>query len=123
MNLKIIEDIKNWFNSTDLDEIQFKDGDFRFSLTKKGANIGDFKINSNLVPVFAEEVGVFSFSKKGKSISIKKGESVKKGSVLGYINLPSQTVEVKSPCDGVVRVIAVSEGDVVEYSQLLFVIE
>ncbi len=123
MELKIVEDIKEWFNLTDLDEIQFRDGDFRISLAKKGANLEDVKINSNLTPVFAQDVGVFCFSKKGKSISLKKGDSVKKGSVLGYIDVGKRTVEVKSPCDGIVRMISVEDGMVVEYSQLLFVIE
>ncbi|MCX7905301.1 MAG: hypothetical protein N2446_01200 [Elusimicrobiales bacterium] len=123
MDLSLIEEIKEWFNSTDLDELHFKDSDFKLSLVKKGFNSEDLKINSNLTPVFAPEVGVFSFSKKGKAINIKKGDKVKKEDILGYINLPSKTIEVKSPVDGIIKLIAVEEGSLVEYSQLLFVIE
>lgn len=123
MDMKVIEEIKDWFNSTDLDELYFKTKDFKIGLSKKGTNTGDVKINSNLKPIFAPEVGVFSFSKKGKKINIKKGDSIKKGDILGYINFPSKVVEVKSEFDGVVRLIAVNDESVVEYGQLLFVIE
>lgn len=123
MDIKSIEEIKDWFNSTDLDELYFKTKDFKIGLSKKGTNTGDVKINSNLKPVFAQDVGVFSFSRKGKKISIKKGDSVKKGDVLGYINLPSKTIEVKAEFDGIIRLIAVNDESLVEYGQLLFVIE
>lgn len=123
MDIKKIEEIKEWFNSTDLDEIEFRDGDFRFSLAKKASFSGDVKINSNLVAVFSEDVGIFSFSKKGKTINIKKGDRVKKDAVLGYLNTSSKVIEIKSPVDGVIRLIAVDDEKVVEYGQLLFVIE
>lgn len=123
MDLKLIEEINEWFNSTDLNELCFKNDDFKVNLVKKSYTDNDVKINSNLIPVFAEEVGVFSFSKKGKVVDIKKGDKIKKGDVLGYINLPSKTIEVKSPCDGIIRLIAVEDGKLVEFSQLLFVIE
>lgn len=123
MNPKIVEEINEWFSLTDLNELTFKSGDFKISLVKKGYFSNDIKINSNLIPVFAQEVGVFSFSKKGKSIEIKKGDKVKRGDLLGYINLPAKAVEVKAPCDGVIRLVAIEDGKVVEYGQLLFVIE
>lgn len=123
MDIKEVDKIREWFNTTDLDEICFRDGNFRFSFVKKGFSNQDVKINSNLVPVLSSEVGIFSFSKKGKAVNVKKGDNVKKGEVLGYIEVLSKTVEIKSPCDGVIRLIAVEDGSLVEYSQLLFVIE
>ena len=123
MDLKVLEEIKEWFNTTDLTEISYRKEDLSVTLVKEGYSDGDFKINSNLIPVFSPEVGIFSFSKKGKGVDIKKGDKVRKNDVLGYINLPSKVVEVRSPVDGIVRLVAVEEGKVVEYSQLLFVIE
>lgn len=123
MELKLIEEIKDWFNSTDLNELYFKNKEIKIGLTKKGAHLEDLKINSNLKPIIAKEVGIFSFSKKGKKITLKKGDSIKKGDVLGYIHLPSKVVEVKSEFDGIIRLIAVNDESLVEYGQLLFVIE
>jgi biotin carboxyl carrier protein len=118
-----MNDINKWFNDSYLVELGFKKGDFKFNFIKAGENNGGVKINSNLVSVNSPAVGVFSFSKKGKSLSVKEGSSVKKGDVLGYISVLNKDVEVTAPSAGKIKVISVDDGAVVEYAQLLFIIE
>lgn len=123
MKLDRIEDINKWFKESELVEIEFKKGDFKISLTKEGERNNSTKIVSTLTSVQSPEIGIFSFTKKGKSISLKEGDKVKKGDVLGYVNISDKSVEVVSPIDGKLKIICVEEGAIVEYSQLLFVIE
>lgn len=123
MKLDRIEDINKWFKESELVEFEFKKGDFKISMTKEGERNNSTKIVSTLTSVQSPEIGIFSFSKKGKLISVKEGDKVKKGDVLGYVNISDKSVEVVSPIDGKIKIICVDDGAIVEYSQLLFVIE
>jgi biotin carboxyl carrier protein len=123
MRLNEINDINKWFNESDLIELGFKKGDFKFNFVKAGENSGGVKISSNLISVNSPGVGIFNFSKKGKSVVIKEGSAVKKGDVLGYVRVLNKDVEVISPVSGKIKVISVDDGSVVEYAQLLFIIE
>lgn len=123
MKLDKIEDINKWFKESELVEFEYKKGDFKVSLTKGGERNNSTKIVSTLTSVQSPEIGIFSFTKKGKSVSIKEGDKVKKGDILGYVNICDKSVEVVSPVDGRIKIICVDDGAIVEYSQLLFVIE
>ncbi|MEF3279363.1 MAG: hypothetical protein K6357_00115 [Elusimicrobiota bacterium] len=122
MKIEEISDINKWFSDSDLVELSFRKGNFKVSLVKEGEK-SSTKIVSNLVSVVSPEVGLFNFSKKGKSSEIKQGDVVKKGDVLGYVKVLNREFEVVSPTDGKIKVVCVDDGDVVEYSQLLFIIE
>ncbi|HOJ85303.1 MAG: hypothetical protein N2Z60_01515 [Elusimicrobiales bacterium] len=123
MKIQEMNDINKWFKESELVELEFKRGNYKISLVKEGENRGSTKISSNLTSVVSPEIGVFNFTKKGKSAIVKEGSSVKKGDILGYVKIMNKEIEVVSPIDGKVKVVCVNEGDVVEYSQLLFILE
>jgi|GEM_PF-2490803 acetyl-CoA carboxylase biotin carboxyl carrier protein len=123
MKLEEISDINKWFNETDLVEIEFKKGDCSLNLVKEGEKKGNTKISSALSSIVSPDIGVFSFTKKGKSVSFKEGDSVKKGDVVGYIDVMGKNIEVVSNVDGKIKVVCVNDNDIVEYSQLLFIVE
>ncbi|MEW6013407.1 MAG: acetyl-CoA carboxylase biotin carboxyl carrier protein subunit [Elusimicrobiota bacterium] len=123
MKIQEMNDINKWFKESELVELEFKRGNYKISLVKEGENRGSTKISSNLTSVVSPEIGVFNFTKKGKSVTVKEGSSVKKGDVLGYVKIMNKETEVVSPIDGKIKVVCVNEGDVVEYAQLLFILE
>jgi biotin carboxyl carrier protein len=122
MKMDFIREIKEWFDKTDLIEIGYRKGNKKIGFVKKDS-FSNKKISSNLRSITADEIGLWSFSKKGKKINIKEGDEIKKGSVLGYIILNERVKEVVSPYDGKIKVICVNDNSIVEWGQLLFIIE
>ena len=53
---------------------------------------------------------------------VKKGDTVKKGQVLGIVEAMKLMIEIESEYDGVVEDILIGNEDTVEYGQPLFVI-
>ena len=53
---------------------------------------------------------------------VKKGDTVKKGQVLGIVEAMKLMNEIESEYDGVVEDILIGNEDTVEYGQSLFVI-
>lgn len=72
--------------------------------------------------VKAPLLGVFNGS-VGDKEALKKGDRVSKGDVLCTLEAMKMLNEVKSPVDGTVAKVLANEGDLVEYDQVLFVIE
>jgi len=77
--------------------------------------VGGFEVKAPLLGVFNGSVG----DKK----ALKKGDRVSKGDVLCTLEAMKMLNEVKSPVDGTVAKVLANEGDLVEYDQVLFVIE
>lgn len=72
--------------------------------------------------VKAPLLGVFNGS-VGDKEALKKGDRVSKGDVLCTLEAMKMLNEVKSPVDGTVAKVLANEGDLVEYDQVLFVLE
>lgn len=77
--------------------------------------VSGFEVKAPLLGVFNGSVG----DKK----ALKKGDRVSKGDVLCTLEAMKMLNEVKSPVDGTVAKVLANEGDLVEYDQVLFVIE
>ncbi|WP_022774267.1 acetyl-CoA carboxylase biotin carboxyl carrier protein [Butyrivibrio sp. AE2015] len=77
--------------------------------------VSGFEVKAPLLGVFNGSVG-----DKG---ALKKGDRVSKGDVLCTLEAMKMLNEVKSPVDGIVAKVLANEGDLVEYDQVLFVIE
>jgi acetyl/propionyl-CoA carboxylase alpha subunit len=122
MKKEVLENIKEWFDKTDLVELRYWRGKFKIGFIKKNG-ISNKKISSGLKSIVSDEIGLWSFSKKGKKINIKEGDEIKKGSVLGYINIKDKFKEVISPYDGKIKVICVDDNSIVEWGQILFIVE
>lgn len=123
MKMDLIKEIKEWFDKTDLIELRYKKGEKKIGFVKGGEFISNKKISSGLKSITASEIGVWSFSKKGKKINIKEGDVIRKGSLLGYITVKDKIKEVVSPYDGKIKVICVDDNSIVEWGQILFIVE
>jgi acetyl-CoA carboxylase biotin carboxyl carrier protein len=75
------------------------------------------KVESPLVGTF------YSASSPDAEPFVKKGDTVKKGQVLGIVEAMKLMNEIECEFDGVVADILVNNGDMVEYGQPLFIIK
>ena len=76
------------------------------------------KAASNNLEVKSPLLGIFFAQVNGKTLSV--GDSVKEGDVLCSIEAMKMMNEVKAPSAGKIVRIGASEGDLVEYDQVLF---
>ena len=81
----------------------------------KAKAVSGFEVKAPLLGVFNGSVG--------DKETLKKGDRVSKGDVLCTLEAMKMLNEVKSPVDGTVAKVLANEGDLVEYDQVLFVIE
>ena len=72
--------------------------------------------------VNAPLLGIF-YASVGEKKAIKEGDKVSEGDVLCTIEAMKMMNEVKAPVSGVVKKVCVTDGALVEYKQILFVIE
>ncbi len=123
MDTKTLSDFIAWSKTTDLQEVVFKkDGVcIEISTAAKNPKASDF--SCKLTPVKAPAVGIYSFGKKGKAVTVKENMPVKQGDILGYVEMNKTLKEVSAPVKGTVKINLASEGSAVEYGQPLFFIE
>lgn len=112
--LKLKRDLKS-------SEIVEKDPVANKNEVKNEPEAGEAKAVSGF-EVKAPLLGVFNGS-VGDKEALKKGDRVSKGDVLCTLEAMKMLNEVKSPVDGTVAKVLANEGDLVEYDQVLFVIE
>ena len=112
--LKLKRDLKS-------SEIVEKDPVANKNEVKNEPEAGEAKAVSGF-EVKAPLLGVFNGS-VGDRAALKKGDRVSKGDVLCTLEAMKMLNEVKSPVDGTVAKVLANEGDLVEYDQVLFVIE
>ncbi len=145
-----LKDYGDLFERLDLTELSVEEGDFKLKLKRQDTVKGvlapenkNFETSSSKdisasgtvsmedgkkspkkdgVPVKAPLLGVF-YGKVGEREALKAGDSVKKGDVLCTIEAMKMMNEVLSPKDGVIQEVLVSEGELIEFGQILFIID
>jgi biotin carboxyl carrier protein len=125
MNIEELSTIAKWMESTDLDELTYSNENKKISLknSSMAQTNGNFKIESRLINVNSKFIGIFRKSPKGMDKNIKEGDMVKKGDVLGYVEVLNELKEIISPVDGLIKTVSVNDAQNVEYDQPLFFIE
>jgi acetyl-CoA carboxylase biotin carboxyl carrier protein len=123
MDIKTLTKISKWMETTDLEEITWSSGEEKISLKLNNNPAHTATISSNLEPVLAPAIGIFRFSRPGKTNHLKEGSAVKTGQELGVIELGKELKPVTSPADGLLKVISVQDAKPVEYGQPLFFVE
>jgi biotin carboxyl carrier protein len=123
MDVKTLSKITKWMESTDLEEITWKNGGNRISLKVNNSPESHSKFSSTIIPVCAPSIGIFRFARPGKAHTLKQGMGVKKGAELGVVDAAKEFKSVTAPGDGYLKIISVEDGHTVEYGQPLFFIE
>ncbi|MEW5950633.1 MAG: acetyl-CoA carboxylase biotin carboxyl carrier protein subunit [Elusimicrobiota bacterium] len=123
MKTENMVEIAKWAKTTDLEEIVYKKDKYGFSFCEVYKEERGFKPYSNLINVNSPHIGIFRKSPLGKTLDIKEGDEVKKGDILGYVEVLKEYKEILSPENGIVRTICLEEGALADYSTPLFFIE
>jgi biotin carboxyl carrier protein len=123
MDVKTLGRITKWMESTDLEEITWKNGADKISLKVNNSPEAHGKFSSTLVPVLSPSIGIFRFARPGKTNAPKEGLAVKKGAELGVVEVARDFKSVMPGGDGYLKIISVEDGQTVEYGQPLFFIE
>ena len=143
-----LKDYEEMFKRLSLSELEVEDGDFKLKMKKEWvapavaavAAVGavpnqasekalepaneteteSFAVSG--VEVKAPLLGVFYGAVGGKR-AVEAGDKVEKGDVLCTLEAMKMMNEVKAPVSGTVKQVLAAEGDLVEFDQVLFVIE
>ena len=138
-----LKDYEEMFERLSLTELDVQEGDFKLRLKREAIPLqspapvpvlvqpplpsqeseqapGNKVISG--VEVKAPLLGVF-YGAVGDKKTIEAGDKVSKGDVLCTLEAMKMMNEVKSPVDGTVAEVYAKEGDLVEFDQVLFVIE
>ncbi len=131
-----IEEIIKIFEASNVARMEVEIGEMKLKLFKNGAteevinstaqtitNLHDI-VEISGYKVLAPVVGTYYAQKAAnKPAFVKKGDKVKKGDVLCIIEAMKVMNEVTAPVDGTIIEVSTTNESLVEYDQLLFVIE
>ena len=123
MDTKLISEVTSWMKTTDLAEFCYeKDGD-SIEIKTCEALPEPTQFTCSLEAVSAPAIGIYHPARKGESLTLKEGQTLKEGDALGVVQSVGKTYPVTALTDGKLRIINVKEGDTVEYGFPLFFIE
>lgn len=124
-----LKDYGDLFERLGLSELSVEEGDFKLTLKKKINSAKpvitppiEEKVTKKGTEVKAPLLGIF-YGKVGEKEPLKVGDMVRKGECICTIEAMKMLNEVLAPVDGEIKEITASDGDLVEYNQVLFVID
>jgi len=123
MDTEQLSQITNWLKTTDLTELTYKKDGHSIEIKTKDAVPQATNFDSVLSPVTSPAVGIYHSSDKGKMLSLKEGQQVAEGDLLGVVSMPNSAQPVLANKKGTLRIIAAADSKPVEYGQPLFFIE
>ena len=123
MDVKTLSKLTKWMETTDLEEITWRSGEEKISLKLNNNPMHNAAISSTMEPVLAPSIGIFRFSRPGKTNHLKEGAALKKGQELGVVEVGKDFKPVLSPADGLLKIISIEDGKPVEYGQPVFFVE
>ena len=123
MDVKTLTKMTKWMETTDLEEITWKNGDDKISLKLNNNPEHSATITSALEPVLSPSIGIFRFARPGKTNHLKEGSTVKAGVEMGVVEVGKDFKSVASSSNGLLKIISIEDGKPVEYGQPLFFVE
>lgn len=125
MDTRGLAEILDWTKTTDLVELEFRQGSegFEFRLESAGPPVEAAFPICPLVAVTSDGVGFFRFNLPGRHSRIAEGGDVVQAEPLGLIETGAKPLEVRAPRAGRIAKILVQDGVPVQYGQALFLIE
>ncbi len=123
MKAEDIASIAKWAKETDLEEIVYKNGKESFSFCEVWREERNFNFISSMANINSPCVGIFRRSLPGRTLNISEGDEVKKGEVLGYVEVLGEHREITSPYNAVVAKVCLKDGDCADFGVPLFFVE
>ena len=136
---KLIKELTDYLNEFNLTEIEYSEKDFKIKVSKASSLIssgektprvevsaGKTKIEKEVIPgnkVTSPIIGTaYLAPEPGGKKFIEIGKKVKKGDTLMIVEAMKTMNHVPSPSDGVVKEICVSDGQPVEFDQVIVIL-
>ena len=136
---KLIKELTDYLNEFNLTEIEYSEKDFKIKVSKASSLIssgektprvevsaGKNKIEKEVIPgnkVTSPIIGTaYLAPEPGGKKFIETGKKVKKGDTLMIVEAMKTMNHVPSPYDGVVKEICVSDGQPVEFDQVIVIL-
>ena len=123
MDVTTLTALSKWMEDTDLDEVTWRHGKDSISLKTGNIQSESCVPVSRLQPVLSPSVGIFRSSIPGHTSNLQEGSKTDKGAELGWIETGKNRESVQSPCAGILKIIAIKDGQAAEYGQPLFFVE
>ena len=136
---KLIKELTDYLNEFSLTEIEYSEKDFKIKVSKASSLISSSEQTSR-VEVLAGENKIEKEVATGNKVTspiigtaylapepggkkfIEIGKKVKKGDTLMIVEAMKTMNHVPSPCEGVVKEICVSDGQPVEFDQVIVIL-
>ena len=136
---KLIKELTDYLNEFSLTEIEYSEKDFKIKVSKASSLVsssektprvevsaGKNKIEKEVIPgnkVTSPIIGTaYLAPEPGGKKFIEIGKKVKKGDTLMIVEAMKTMNHVPSPYDGVVKEICVSDGQPVEFDQVIVIL-
>ena len=137
---KLIKELTDYLNEFSLTEIEYSEKDFKIKVSKASGFVSSGKIPPN-VEVSATKNQIKKEVTSGNKVTspiigtaylapepggkkfIEIGKKVKKGETLMIVEAMKTMNHVPSPLDGVVKEICVSDGQPVEFDQVIVILD
>ena len=136
---KLIKELVNHLNEFNLTELEYQDGQKKIKVSKASKSVEQIKSsavisqNKAVLNTTDDTVGVrvkspiigtaYLAPEPGAKKFVKVGDKIKKGQTVMIVEAMKTMNHVPSNSDGVVKQILVSDGQPVEFGQVLIILE
>ncbi len=134
-DMKTINEIIEVIGESKLTELSLEEKDFKLFVKKsqlviapktsksKVKNINKIETIQEDNIIISKNVGRFYYLDKDEKPMMEKGDKIKKGQKIGYVEAMGIKTDVTSQFDGKIKEILISNGNVAEYGKKLVKVE
>lgn len=138
MDINNIKQLVELFEKSNINDMELESDGVKLKLSKNTNNISvvseniqntlteqsKTEIKNNYKEITSPLVGTFYCAPAANAKPfVTAGQSVKEGEVLCIVEAMKVMNEIKSPCEGIVKEILVSDGELIQYGDTLMLIE
>ena len=141
INKKIIKELSDYLDEFNLTELEYTEKDTKIKVSKNNVSINNQNVPVSKNPTSASDLKTINERKSGIEITspiigtayhapepggkkfVEVGKKIKKGDTVMIVEAMKTMNHVPSTSDGVVKQILVSDGQPVEFGQVLITLE
>ena len=138
---KIIKELSDYLDEFNLTELEYTEKDTKIKVSKNNVSINNQSIPASNNVTDASDLKTFNEKKSGIEVNspiigtayhapepggkkfVEVGKKIKKGDTVMIVEAMKTTNHVPSTSDGIVKEILVSDGQPVEFGQVLIILE
>lgn len=121
IDIALLDDLLDRMRASGLTELEVQQGEIRIAM-RLGAAVD--AAPSKPVPVLSEGIGTFRPAHPRRpGLSVKPGDTVPKGMVLGYLEIGLTLTAITAPAAGILSEIIAKDGDLLGFGAHVFTLE